>query len=261
MSSRGSKEKIADFQIAFITIASIYIMGYINAYALNTRDLGLLVTPQTGNIIWMGINAASGNWRVFIDNLGLFFGFIIGAIFVIYTRTVFKNKSSQFYFDWSIFVIPTILYPLVLQFVVPSYVSLFILGFSSGVALGCFRQVYSLDINNAMATGNVRFIGVHFAGAVLKKNKKELFNLWIFFLCVFMFAAGAFCYTKFAQMDNYLCDTGKGYILGIADNNIDTVPCNIVRVIGLIVICLIPYFFYPQGTNLKEVKDEELSSS
>jgi len=113
-----------------------------------------------------------------------------------------------------------------------------------------------------MATGNVRFLGVHFIGAYIQKNKKEVADFWIFFLCVVLYAAGAFFYTKFARIDYNLGLDGRGYIIGLGDHSlrafrqtlgfseyrIDVVSSNIVRVIGLIVFCTIPYLFFPKNT-------------
>ena len=247
MPATDSINRVAAFKVAFITCASVFLMGYINAFTFNAPDLGLMATPQSGNIIWLGINAASGSWRSFADNLGLFFGFIAGTVFAVFTQNIFKNKKIQFFFNWTTFVLPVILYPLVMQYVAPPYVSYFVLGFACGAALGFFRKLYHLEINNAMATANVRLLGLNFAGAYLKKNKKEVAAFRLYLLCVFLYAAGAFFYTKFAQMDSGLGLDGRGHAIGLGGHYIDGAPSNIVRVAGLIVFCAIPYFFCPKS--------------
>jgi len=153
MPTADSIEQKVTFQVSFITIASIFILGYINAFALNTHDLGSMITAQSGNVIWLGINAASGDWGLFIDNLGLFFGFIGGGMFAFFTQNISKNKTLQFFFNWTMFTLPVILYPLILQYVVPSCVSFFILGFASGIALGNFRRIYHLELNHHRLEG------------------------------------------------------------------------------------------------------------
>jgi len=262
MLTADSADRVATFKVAFMTAASIFVMGYLNGLALNTNDLGVMVTPQTGNIIWLGLNAASGYWGYFLENLGLMFGFMGGAVFALFTQSLFKNKNCQFFFNWSVFALPVILYPLVLQYVVPPVLSFFVIGFASGAALGFFRKMYHMEINNAMATGNVRFLGLHFAGAFIKKNKKEVATFWVFFVCVLAFAAGAFLYATLARIDHNLGLQGSGSIIGIGDHSfrvlrqtlglgeyrIDIVSSNIARFIGLIVICIIPYFFCPKNT-------------
>ena len=186
--------KVDTFKIAFITGASIFVMGYLNGLALDTYGKAVMISAQSGNVIWMGLNAAGGYWASFLENMGLFFGFMVGAVFALYTQSLFKNRSKQYFFNWSIFVIPIILYPFVMQYVIPAWIAIFILGFVSGAALGFFRKMYHMEINNAMATGSVRFLGLHFAGAFIKKNKKEVATFWVFFFCVFLFAAGSFLF-------------------------------------------------------------------
>ena len=268
MLTADSADRVATFKVAFMTGSSIFIMGYINAFSLNTSDLGMMITPQTGNIIWMGLNAAAGYWGLFLQNLGLFIGFMVGAAFALFTQNLFTSKVSQFYYKWSVFVIPVMLYPLIMQYVFPSAASFFIIGFSSGAALGFFRKMYHMEINNAMATGNVRFLGLHFAGAFIKKNKQEVATFWIFFVCVLSFAAGAFLYAHLAIIDYNLALNGGGYIVGLGEHTgrsfaqslglgeyrIDIVSSNIARVIGLFVICIIPYFFCPKATVAVEQK-------
>jgi len=268
MLTADSADRSATFKVAFMTGASIFVLGYMNGFALNTNDLGTMITPQTGNVIWMGLNAAMGYWTYFFENLGLFLGFIGGAIFALYTQSLFASKTKQFYYNWSVFVIPVILYPLIMQYVVFNVISFAAWGFASGAALGFFRKFYHLEINNAMATGSVRFLGLHFAGAYMKKNKQEVFSFWIFFICVFLFAAGAFLYAKLAIVDYNLGLAGNGAIIGIGDHyvrefrqtlgfgeyRIDIVTSNIARVIGMFVICVIPYFFCPKATVVAEEK-------
>ena len=268
MLTADSADRAATFKVAFMTGASIFVMGYVNALSLNTSDLGVMITPQTGNVIWMGLNAAWGYWGLLLENLGLFFGFMAGAVFALFTQSLFKNKVLQFYYNWSVFAVPVILYPLIMQYVVPPALSFFVIGFASGAALGFFRKMYHMEINNAMATGNVRFLGLHFAGAFIKKNPKEVATFWVFFTCVFLFAAGAFLYARLALIDYNLGLAGDGSIIGLGDPvvrsfaqhmglgeyRIEIVTSNIVRFVGLLVICIIPYFFCPKATVTEEQK-------
>ena len=212
------------FKYAFLTFASIFIMGYVNGFALNTPQLGMLVTPQTGNVIQLGLNSANGNWLALSKNILLFAGFIGGVIFSLLTQNKYPNKTVQFFFSWGCFAAPMALYPL--YSFVGSHLSLLILAFASGSGLGFFRKIYHLDINNAMATGNVRFLGVWGAEAFIKKartEKKEVFTFVIFLICVVLFAAGAF---SFAVANKLGSATGT-----------------------LIVICLIPCLFAPSNTE------------
>jgi len=270
MLTADSNDSKNTFKVAFLTMASIFIMGYLNALALNTHALGMMITPQTGNVIWMGIYAGTGEWMYLLETLGLFFGFMGGAVFALFTQNKFSNKTTQFYWNWSFFVIPIALYPFALQYVVPPVVALILLGFAAGATLGFFRKAYHMEINTSMATGNVRFLGLHFAQAFLHKktkgDKKEIKTFWIFFVAVFSFALGAFFYVIFARIDASLAGdlnlrigsapgpSRAGYaevgrIAGISYDRAVAIPAdgpNIVRALALVAFCIIPYFFCPK---------------
>jgi len=223
------EEKRATFKVAFITSSTLFIMGYVNALALTTEQLGMMVTPQTGNVIWMGLNPAFGNWSGFLSNLALFFSFIFGCAFAYLNQGLFKNKTTQFFFSWTLFALPIAIYPFLIPHI-SSQVAFILMGLSAGFGVGFFRKMYHLEINNAMATGNVRFIGTWFSEVFVRGQKKSLFTLVLFILCVFLFGFGAFVYGIILNLD----------LNGAA--NFSIVP------IALIVFCIIPCFFAPKNT-------------
>ena len=300
MLTADPSDKKNTFKVAFLTAASIFVMGYLNALALNTYDTGAMITPQTGNVIWMGIFAASGYWIYFVQTLGLFFGFMGGAVFALYTQHLFRNKTTQFVWNWSFFAVPIMIYPTLLQYMVWPWISFTVLGFSAGATLGFFRKMYHQEINTSMATGNVRFLGLFFAQALAKdsENRKEIRymgekkvkkenleakSFWIFFVAVFAFAFGAFLYVMLARVDAVvLYDTAFNFRLMLGDYSQfatalegDFGPArqtlgmrgirgdewmeiyghpfantgNFARIVGLFIICIVPYFFCPRATK------------
>ena len=231
----------AAFKVAFITGATIFIMGYVNSMALHTEHLGLMVTPQTGNIVWLGMNPVFGEMGRWASNWLLFFGFVFGCGFAVVMNKKFENKRTQFFFNWSFFALPLVLYPFYAP-AVNSQIAFLLMGLSAGFGVGFFRIMYHLDqINNAMATGSVRFIGVYFAEVFVKKNRKEMFTLWIFVLCVLLFALGG---TVFAIL--HILNGGGMFEptnLDVAGNTFS--PINI----ALVIFCIIPCFFAPSPTG------------
>jgi len=252
------------FKVAFLTAASIFVMGYLNALALNTYDLGTMISAQSGNVIWIGLNAAGGYWTAFFENLGLLFGFAGGAAFALLTQAIFKKKTWQFVFNWTIFILPIIAYPLLLQYMISPWVSYTVLGFACGAALGFFRKMYHLEINNAMATGSARFLGLEFVNGIVKKDKKALFSLLIFAICVLSFSAGAFLYGMLLRLDYTIVD-GFRIALGTPGEyvyNLERLQHglfaylpepdgNLARIGGLALICLIPFLFCPRPQKAK----------
>lgn len=261
------KDRANTFRVAFLTLASIFIMGYLNAMSLNSNDMGVMISAQSGNIVWLGIHIATGQWALLLRNILLFAGFAGGAFFALHTQSLFRNKYGQFYWNWTFFAIPIMLYPILFQYNIPAGFSLFILGFSAGATLGFFRKLYHLDINTSMATGSARFVGLSL-GEVFKKGadkKKSFVNFWLFLLAVLMFSFGAFIYIIFGQIDTNLANGGldlnltlgasAGYYERIAltygaDLNPSSIT-NVVRVLGLVFFCLVPYLFCPRYKNYK----------
>ena len=60
---KENEDKGNVFKLAFVTVWSIFVMGYLNGLSINTFELGAPVTPQTGNVLWLGLNLAFGNWQ------------------------------------------------------------------------------------------------------------------------------------------------------------------------------------------------------
>ena len=239
------------FKVACTVWASIFIMGYINAFSLSLQRydyfayhgydyeqywrLGAMLTAQTGNLVWMGKHLASGYWAGLITTLALFFGFAAGNIFGFYHKSRFTNKKKQFFFSWSCFILPLITFPVYMHFI-PSDLAVFIMGFAAGTGLSFFRQVYHLDINNAMATGSARFVGLWFWEACIRRaktEKKELFTFGLFAVCILVFVFGAALYTLVAGLS-------QGAVIG-----------NFwISEFVLIGICLIPFIFAPKNPDL-----------
>ena len=229
-------QKTAAFKTAFITGATIFIMGYVNGLALHTGQMGYhaelnaMVTAQSGNVIWMGLNPAFGQWDRFGSNLMLFFGFIFGCGFAFMNQNLIKHKTAQFFFNWALFTLPVALFPFY-QAHVNSQVAFLMMGLSSGFGCGFFRKMYHLDINNAMATGSVRFLGVWFGEAAFNKKDKGFLTLGLFAICVVLFSLGAFLFGIAFNMDNA-----------------GTTSFSMVTVL-LLVICVIPCLFAPSNKS------------
>lgn len=260
MMTADATDKKNTFKVAFLTAASIFVMGYLNALALNTFDLGTMVSAQSGNVIWLGLNAAGGYWLAFIENIGLLLGFAGGAAFAMLTQAIFKSKVHQFFYNWAVFILPILAYPIFLQYFAPAWLSYIVIGFACGAVLGFFRKMYHLEINNAMATGSARFLGLEMVNTI-KKNDKAVKSLLIFLICVLAFAGGAFLYGMLLHVDYSIVNNVRFFSLGSPDtyaygvdrlNNLQIggfaylQPVgNMARMIGFIAICVIPFFFCP----------------
>ena len=243
LSESEQKQKNREmFKVACTVWASIFIMGFINAFSLSLIRqyyyddwlLGAMLTPQTGNLVWMGKHLASGNWAGLLTTIMLFVGFGAGNIFGFYHKSKFADKRKQFFFSWTCFILPIIIFPVYMHFI-GTNIAMFIMGFAAGTGLSLFRQVYHLDVNNAMATGNARFMPLWFWRACIRRDRtadKEVFTFVLFTVCILSFVFGASLYTLASKFGP----------TGIANFYISEFV--------LIVVCLIPYSFAPKDPNL-----------
>ncbi|MCL1999660.1 MAG: DUF1275 domain-containing protein [Turicibacter sp.] len=233
-------------KVAFLTLATIFIMGYVNALALRTIDITTMITAQSGNIVWLGMDftrAVMGfdgvgyyddYWLMFFQRISLFLGFATGAGIALATKEIFQNKRLQFYYNWTLFAMPILAYPLILQYNIAPIVSIFLLGFSSGATLRFFRKLFHLEVNTAMATGSAMFVGMHFVEWIKKKDRKELFTLFLFLLAVLMFSFGSGIYQMLHDIQYPVEFLPDQYNLFSTTNW------------ALLAFCIIPYFFYPK---------------
>lgn len=231
-------DKLATFKVAFLTLSTIFIMGYLNALALRTIDITTMITAQSGNIVWLGIDFTQatmgyGEWISFFNRISLFFGFAFGAGIALLTKDIFKSKRIQFYYNWSIFAIPIVIYPVLFQYVIPPIISIFLLGFSSGATLRFFRKLFHLDINTSMATGSAMFVGMHFVEFIRKNDKKELKTFLLFLVAVLTFSFGAGIYQLLHNIQYPNVSSPDYQILSLTN-------------IALLIFCAVPYLFFPK---------------
>ncbi|MCL1925049.1 MAG: DUF1275 domain-containing protein [Defluviitaleaceae bacterium] len=244
MITASETNKWATHKVAFLTLATIFIMGYLNALALRTVDITTMITAQSGNIVWLGMDFTQaamgyGEWISFFQRISLFIGFATGSAIGLLTKDIFKdNKRIQFYYDWTLFAAPIALYPILLQYNVPPIISIFILGFSSGATLRFFRKLYHLDINTSMATGSAMFVGMQFVEFIKSKDKKELFTFFLFLAAVLTFSLGSGIYQLLHNIQYPNVSSPGASIISLTN-------------IALIIFCIIPYFFFPSNGKNK----------
>jgi uncharacterized membrane protein YoaK (UPF0700 family) len=174
---------------AFITCFSTFILGYLNAYSLLFRNASL-VSPQTGNLVNLGIRLSQGNTEGLLNNLMLFGGFAVGCFIAPWVASKISNKKKEFFISWTIFAIPAWL-NLLLMGSIPPALSIFTLSFTSGIGLCFFRKIGKLDLNNNIMTGNLKnMFGTLFEVTILK-NKEKSKNFILYAVTILLFFIGA----------------------------------------------------------------------
>jgi len=223
--------KITNWKETIVTSFSMLVTGYLNAHT--QVRMGTFVGPQTGNLANLGINLARGNHEITIRNILIFLGFILGCAFGTMIERKIKNERVFFFVAWSTLVVPMMIH-LIFHQELPMLLSVSILSMVSGMALGFFRKIAHVDMNNLIVTGSMRNISMSGVDTFVHKDKKKLSTFAIIILGVFLFFLGAF-------------------LFGLAEQFGDAS----ILVVGTI-LAFIPYFFAP---SLAQESIEELPNN
>ena len=180
---------INPIRLTILTCASAFILGYLNAHGL-LFNIGVMVSPQTGNLANMGVSLGQGDFPRLFDTLCIFGGFLLGCFIATALEGVFKNKKHELVMAWSIFALPIVGYYFFIDYL-PYRLIITMLSFISGVALCFFRMVGKLEINNSIVTGNMRFMSRALYEVIYKKDKSKYVRLISFTMVTFLFFFGA----------------------------------------------------------------------
>ena len=190
------------YRISLITCFSAFILGYLNAHGA-IFDIGVMVSPQTGNLVNMAISMGSGDVPRIINTTLIFSAFILACFLSAALMGKIESKRNEFLITWSAFFFPILLNWIFIDFLHPR-VSMFGFSFISGVALCFFRQIGELDVNNSIVTGNMRFIGNSLFNLLFRKDKSKKIVFQTFVLSTFLFFLGAFVVTLLSSIGRNL---------------------------------------------------------
>jgi len=164
-----------------------------NAHAV-LFDIGVFVSPQTGNLVNMAIRLGQGDMEGLIVTLLIFGGFFVGCFFCTKIMGTIKNRKKEFFIQWSVFFVPILLNFLFIN-MIHIWLMIFSLSFISGAALCFFRKIGELEINNNIVTGNMRLIANAIFDVTVKKNFAKNAVVWKCGLATFLFFFGALVLT------------------------------------------------------------------
>jgi len=177
------------FRVGLITCFSIFILGYLNSHTQSV--IGSFVSPQTGNLINLGLHLANGNFSRFLTGILMFFTFVLGCAIGHRILKRKHNPKTEFFMCWGLFAVPIILYFFLYEYL-PINIIISALSLVSGMALCFFRKIGQIDLNNNIVTGNMRFFAAAAHDALLTRDKSRVRPFWIYGLGIFIFFLGSF---------------------------------------------------------------------
>lgn len=192
MKYRLSKKQMSETYLLGAILA--IIGGYLDAYTYISRG-GVFANAQTGNIVFLGISLAYGNFLEAIFYLIPVIAFILGIIIAEYIRKI--SKSSRLH--WRQYVIFIEFIILIFISFLPSnkndayicdMISNILISFVCSLQVQSFRKISGIVCATTMCTGNLRSGTECIWNYCVTREKKSLINGIKYYGIVFFFIIG-----------------------------------------------------------------------
>ena len=165
--------------------------GFLDAYTYVGRG-GVFCNAQTGNIVFLGIYAAQGEWSQALAHVPPILAFMAG---VVVSEIIKKATSHLQSMDW---IRAILIFELLVLFIIglipvstPNFIITITVSFIASVQVSSFRKLVDAPFSTTMCTGNLRSASQAAYMAVTKKDRKAAIRSIRYFTIIFSFVCGA----------------------------------------------------------------------
>jgi len=130
--------------------------GFLDAYTFVGRG-GVFANAQTGNVVLMGIEAATGEWGQAMLHAVPILAFIVGVV----VAEILKKPSMRLFIkdsERAVLILETVVLFIVgfIPYTSPNIIVTVAISFVSSVQVSSFRKLVGSAYNTTMITGNLR---------------------------------------------------------------------------------------------------------
>jgi uncharacterized membrane protein YoaK (UPF0700 family) len=118
--------------------------GFLDAFTW--MSLGVFASSQTGNVVFIGVDALSGQWQRALHHLLPLAAFVLGAVVAVYTRAALRCLVGE---------IVCLAVAMLLLHRVPDQVAILVISFGVALQSASFRQVGRWKYLSVTVTGNI----------------------------------------------------------------------------------------------------------
>lgn len=165
--------------------------GFLDAYTYLSRGQ-VFANAQTGNIVFLGIHLAEGNWNKVFVYLIPIFAFVVG---VITDESIKKYLDGKLSLHWRQIVLLIEMAVLILVFLIPlgtgDTIANALVSFICSLQAQSFRKVHGLPYATTMCTGNLRSGTNHLANFLQTKDTISLSKCFKYYGIIAFFILGA----------------------------------------------------------------------
>ncbi len=187
-----SKQQMSQSMVLafFLTFAG----GFQDAYSYNMRD-EVFANAQTGNIVLLGQNLATGQFLTALRYLIPLIAFISGVYISQLIQQYLKNYNR---FHWRQIVLIFEIIVLIITAFIPRTVTLnilanFLMSFACAMQVNSFRKFKEIPCATTMCIGNLRSATELFCKYHSTKNRQFLKKSLRYYFIVLIFGIGASC--------------------------------------------------------------------
>ncbi len=167
------------------------IGGYLDAYTYISRD-GVFANAQTGNIVFLGLHAAKGEWKQVLMYIPPILAFVLGVITV---EIIKKAHPTRFLIHWAHFILLLEMILLfLLGFVPPEFPNGIVtvsISFIAAVQVCSFNKLVDSSYATTMMTGNLRTFSQSLYKAISDRDKVYATRAARYFAVIVSFILGA----------------------------------------------------------------------
>lgn len=165
--------------------------GFLDAYTFVGRG-GVFANAQTGNVVLMGIEAATGEWGQAVLHAVPILAFIVGVV----VAQIIKKPSMRLFIpdsERAVLILETVVLFIVgfIPYTSPNIIVTVAVSFVSSVQISSFRKLVGSAYNTTMVTGNLRSATQEAYIAFTKRNNESALRAIRYSTINLSFLAGA----------------------------------------------------------------------
>ncbi|WP_292388186.1 YoaK family protein [Methanosarcina sp. UBA5] len=165
--------------------------GFLDSYTFVGRG-GVFANAQTGNVVLMGIEAATGEWGQAVLHAVPILAFIVGVV----VAEMIKKPSMRLFIpdsERAVLIIETAVLFIVgfIPYTSPNIIVTVAISFVSSVQVSSFRKLVGSAYNTTMITGNLRSATQYAYVAFTKRDNESALQAIRYSTIILSFLAGA----------------------------------------------------------------------
>lgn len=164
--------------------------GFFDSYTFVNCN-GIFANAQTGNLIFIGLEIAQGEYHRALRYVPSIASFVLGVIFNKYITNKIKNIKISNYINISLLIQ---IFVLVLIYVIPNIYIFDIrpwgISFTCAMQFDSFRRVNSVPFASVFCTGNLRSMSEHLFRYFYNKENLSKINALTYIIIISVFLLG-----------------------------------------------------------------------